>query len=348
MTDTAQTAKGSQGPVFWVIVVLFVYLSYLVLSPFLTALTWAMILAILFRGMQAWLAPRIGPNRGALVTTLVALFLIVAPTILLISAVAREVPQAKAYVQNTSRNVPRQLDQVWQTLRSKSPVALPEDPSELLVEGGRRAAAFLAPRAGAAVAGVFGMLGTLLSVLFALYFLVRDGESMSVRLRDHLPLSREDSERLIGEARDLVVASVGAGVAVAAAQGFIGGLAFWILGLGAPVLWGVVTAFASLLPVVGATLVWVPAGIGLLLTGQIGRGIAMLLIGALGISGVDNVLRPALLSGRTSIGGLVVFFGLLGGTAAFGLVGIVIGPIVLALTGSVLEILRRPDAGTGS
>src|SRR5262249_40242847 len=109
------------------------------------------------------------------------------------------------------------------------------------------------------------------------------------------------------------------------------------------VFWGVVIGFCSLLPVVGAALVWFPAGVGLLLSGEIGRGVVMLLVGALGISTVDNVLRPLLLSGRTSVGGLVVFFGLLGGAAAFGFIGVVIGPIILVTAARLVESLRRPD-----
>ena len=99
-------------------------------------------------------------------------------------------------------------------------------------------------------------------------------------------------------------------------------MAFWLLRMPAPVLWGVVMAFSSLLPIVGAALVWVPAGIWLLLSGEIARGVIMLLVGVLGISMADNVLRPLLLSGRTSMSGLVIFFGLLGGVAAFGFIGL--------------------------
>ena len=140
-----------------------------------------------------------------------------------------------------------------------------------------------------------------------------------------------------------MIASIGASLAVAAAQGAIGGVAFWLLGIPAPVLWGVAIAFVSLVPVVGAALVWVPTSIWLLLSGAIGRGIALVLIGTFGISLIDNVLRPLILSGRTSVSGLVIFFGLLGGAAAFGLLGLLIGPIILVITARLLDELRRSD-----
>lgn len=107
--------------------------------------------------------------------------------------------------------------------------------------------------------------------------------------------------------------------------------------------WGIIIGFCSLLPVVGAALVWVPASLGLLFAGEIGRGALLMLLGVLGISTADNVLRPLLLSGRTSISGLVIFFGLLGGVAAFGFVGLVVGPIILVTTARLLEHLRHPD-----
>src|SRR5262245_66604155 len=99
---------------------------------------------------------------------------------------------------------------------------------------------------------------------------------MSRRLRDRLPFSREESERLLHETRELVIASIGAGLVVSVVQGVIGGLAFWLVGIGAPAFWGVLTAFCSLLPVVGAALVWVPAGLFLLWSADIGRGFVRL------------------------------------------------------------------------
>jgi predicted PurR-regulated permease PerM len=180
-------------------------------------------------------------------------------------------------------------------------------------------------------------------MLFALFFMLRDGDALSRGLCDRLPFSAHENERLLSETRDLVTASFGAGAMVAVAQGLIAGVAFWLLGLGTPVFWGVFSAFCSLLPVVGATIVWVPTAITLLLSGETTRGVLMLLVDAFGISGVDNWLRPMLLSGKTSVSGFIVFFGLLGGAAAFGLIGLVIGPIILVITAQLLESLHHPD-----
>lgn len=330
-------------PVLYAFVFLGVYLSYRVLSPFFVALTWAVVLAILFRGMQTALARRTGPNSAALITTLLVGIVIVGPAGVLVSALAREAPQAIESLKQGSQSAPRQIQQLWDEIRKRSPVAVPEDPTELMTRGAQRALDYLAPQAGSLVAGFFATLGSLAATLFALFFFLRDGATMSRYVRDRLPFPVQQSEHLMDDTRDLVIASIGASLAVAAAQGAIGGAAFWLLGMSAPVLWGVAMSFCSLLPVVGAALVWVPASIWLLLSGAIGRGIAMTLVGAFGISLVDNVLRPLILSGRTSVSGLVIFFGLLGGAAAFGLVGLLIGPIILVTTARLLDELGNPD-----
>ena len=335
--------KSLGRPTLYALVFLGLYLSYRVLSPFITAATWAVTFAILFRGLQVKFASRMGPNRAAGLTTSIVGLLIVVPAIFLVVAFAREAPHVSDYVKQSSHGVPGQFERMWNAARAKSPVPLPPDPAEPMRKVRDRAIAFMSSRASSLVSDSLASLGTLGAMLFTLFFVLRDGDTMRRRLRDRLPFPEDESDRLMGQIRDLVTASVGAGVIVAAAQGAIAGLAFWLLRMGAPVFWGVVTAFCSLLPVVGATIVWVPAGIGLLLSGETMRGVLMLLIGAFGISMVDNILRPILLTGKTSISGLVIFFGLLGGAAAFGLVGLVIGPIILVITPQILDGLRpRP------
>jgi predicted PurR-regulated permease PerM len=338
----ADVRKSFGQPVLYGLILLGIYLTYLVLKPFLVALTWAAIFAVLFRGAHLELARRVGPSLSALVTTLAVAIVIVGPAVMLISALAREAPQVAAYLKQTSLTAPRQIQQVWDVVRARSPVPIPEDPTDLMTEGAQRAITFLAPHAGALVADFFALLGNLVAMLFAFFFMLRDGDAMSRYVRERLPFSDQEGERLMAETQDLVIASVGSGLIVAVAQGAIGGIAFWLIGIGAPVFWGVVMGFASLLPVVGAALVWVPVVIGLLVSGAIGPGLMLLTVGVLGISMADNVLRPLLLSGRTSMNGLVVFFGLLGGVAVFGFIGLIIGPIILVTTARLLEHLRRP------
>ena len=328
---------------FYVLVIVTGYLSYLVLSPFLAPLAWAAVFAMMFQGVHRELTARFGANRSALFTTLLTAVLIVAPGALLVSVLAREMPQVISYAQQVSLTVPDRIDQIWELVRARVPISLPEDPMALMREGIQRVAGVLAPAAGGVVADFLATLGSLFVMLFSLFFFLRDGDQLGRQIRDILPLPERESERLIAETRDLVVASVGAGLIVAAAQGVIAGVAFWLLGFNGPVMWGVATAFCSLVPVVGSALVWVPATLWLLAIGEIGRAIVLLIVGVVGVGMVDNVLRPLLLSGRTSASGLVVFLGLLGGAAAFGFIGIVIGPIILVTAGSLLDAFTRSD-----
>lgn len=332
-----------QQLLFYALVLLMAYLAYLVLGPFLSPLAWAAVFAMMFYGVHAELVPKVGANRAALLTTLMAAILIVAPAVTIVSVFAREVPQFIDYVKNANLTSTDRIERIWEVARARSPMVLPEDPFSLLREGVQRALAFLAPRAGAVVADAFATLGSLFVMLFSLFFLLRDGQVVGKQIRELLPLPDRERDRLMNETRDLVIASVGAGLAVAASQGTIGGVTFWLLGISAPVVWGVVMAMCSLIPVVGAALVWVPTALWMLLSGDIGRGIALVLVGVLGISMVDNVLRPLLLAGRTSASGLVVFLGLLGGAAAFGFIGLVIGPIILVTAGNLLKVFTRPD-----
>ena len=341
MSDTDRDRL--RRPPFYVLLMVAIYLTYLVLGPFLVPLAWAAVFAMLFHNAQVRIAARIGRNRAALVLTLLTGLLIVLPAVTLLAALAHEATQVADYLQQSPLITPHRIERLWDAARARSPFALPEDPTQLLRDGVSRILAFLAPRAGAVVADAFATVATLFAMLFALFFLVRDGDVIGRELRSLLPLPPAQCERLIRSTRDLVIASVGAGVLVAVAQGTIGGLAFSLLGLRAPAFWGVVMAFCSLIPVVGSAMVWVPAALWLLLAGSVGKGIAMVAIGALGISMADNVLRPLLLSGSTRVNGLIIFFGLLGGVAAFGFIGLVLGPVILVATGNLLKMFARPD-----
>jgi predicted PurR-regulated permease PerM len=342
MSDTAK--ERFSHLLFYLLVIVTGYLAYQVLRPFLAPLAWAAVIAMMLHGVHLDLAARIGPNRSALVTTLLAAVLIVGPAVFLVSILAREVPQVINYVQQASLSAPDQIERIWEVVRSRVPMPLPEDPTALLRQGVERVLTALAPAAGGVVADVLAMLGSLFVMLFALFFLLRDGRTFGRQIRDLLPLPERERERLMTDTRNLVIASVGAGLLVGAVQGLIGGIAFWLLGFNGPVLWGVSMAFCSLVPVVGSALVWVPGAVWLFLAGDVVRGVILIVIGVLGISMVDNVLRPILLSGRTSASGLVVFLGLLGGASAFGFIGLVLGPIILVTAGSLLTAFTRTDA----
>jgi len=326
---------------FYAVLILMAYLAMQIVWPFLAPLAWAAILAMTLRPVYMRLRVRLSGGNAALVTTLLAALLIITPAVFLAAVIAQQVPAAIDYVNGLSDTTPEQILRVWTRLRERVPMPLPADPMTLIADGAKSAATFLVGGAGSIVANVLSTVGSLLVMLFALFFLVRDGRAFADVIRRLLPFSESESERLINETTELVVASVGAGLTVAAVQGLVGGLIFWGLGLPAPAVWGAAMAICSLLPVVGATIVWVPVAAWMFFSGDVGRALVMTGLCAVVLGSVDNVLRPLLLAGRTSASGLVVFIGLLGGVSAFGFVGLVLGPIVLVITSSLIDALTR-------
>ena len=326
---------------FYAVVLLVGYLAMLVVWPFLSPLAWAVILAMTLRPVYLRFCIRLPNGGAALATTLLAALLIIAPAAFLVAVVAQQVPVAVDYVQSFSGTTPAQALDAWEAVRARVPFELPPDPIQWLSQSTQAAVSFLATQAGALLANVLSTFGSMLVMLFALFFLLRDGRAFAAVVRRLLPFSEPESERLITETSDLVAASVGAGLTVAGIQGLIGGVTFWAMGVAAPAVWGVAMAICSLLPVIGATIVWIPVAVWMVLSGEVTRAIVLSLLCGLVLGSVDNVLRPVLLSGRTSASGLVVFIGLLGGVSAFGFVGLVLGPIVLVIAGTLIDALTR-------
>jgi predicted PurR-regulated permease PerM len=179
-------------------------------------------------------------------------------------------------------------------------------------------------------------------VVFTMYYLFRDGEKIVRRLPAALPLSKDQSEAIILRTQEVVSASVYGVVTIASLQGLLGGLAFWILGIPSPLLWAVLMTFVCMIPVAGSFLVWGPLSIYLMVNGHWTKAVLLIIWGALVVSTIDNFLRPKLIRNQTKLHELFVFFSVLGGLSVFGLLGIVLGPVVLAITLGLLQTFR-PD-----
>jgi predicted PurR-regulated permease PerM len=186
-------------------------------------------------------------------------------------------------------------------------------------------------------------LGSLLGfaiMLFLLFFFLRDGDAMLARVRRLIPLDEARKERLFTQLSGVTRAIVVGTSVTAFLEGVLIGAGFSIAGLPSPVVFGVLAALLSMLPVGGAAFVWGPAVIWLIVDGRWGFGIFMLAWGLL-ISGLDNVLRPLLISGRAKISALAVFIGVLGGISAFGTIGLIAGPVVLSLALALVEFAEE-------
>jgi len=187
----------------------------------------------------------------------------------------------------------------------------------------------------AALGGTFflGALSSLVRIalmLVLLFFFLRDGDTLIARARALIPLDDVHKQRLFVQLSAITRAIVFGTTLVALLQGVVLGIGFQFAGLPSPVVFGVIGALLAMLPLGGTTLIWVPAALWLFFDGRWGFGIFMVIWGLL-LSAIDNVLKPLLISGRAEISTLMVFIGVLGGISAFGLIGIIVGPIVLSL-----------------
>jgi predicted PurR-regulated permease PerM len=327
---------------FYATILLVGYLTYQVISPFLVPLGWAGVLAVCVYPTYQRLVPRLGRTWGAVATTILVLVLLVVPVWLIGMALVREGgPAISALKDTTLGTPPAWAVRTWNWLQAHVPELAPNNLMESLSAAGQQVLRAVASTSGAVLGGVALLIVDLIITLFALFFFLRDAPGIQRRIRGMLPFREAERDRILTQVGDLIYASVTAGLAVAAIQGLLGGLAFWALGVGAPVVWGTVMAFFALIPVAGAWVIWLPVAIWLLATGDVTRGLILIGLGAGVISMVDNVLRPILLSGRSSMSGLVTFIALLGGVAAFGFIGLIFGPVVIAIAMSLFDPTMR-------
>jgi predicted PurR-regulated permease PerM len=323
---------------FYGCVLLLGYLLYQLFEPFLRPLAWAAIFAAFFHGRHQRVERRFGRSTAASISTAAVTLIIVVPFVLLVMAFIQEATQTLGSVDlsaGSSKGFAR-VQFAWSWLQRQRFGRDIPDLDVALRQATARIAGFVAEGAGVLLRNILVVVVNVIIMLFALFFFFRDGDKIMERLRRVLPFDPSFREGRIRETADLIRASISSGLIVALVQGVVGGITFALLGLGAPIFWGVIMAFFSLLPL-GAWIVWMPVAIWLLVTGETGRGIALLAIGAGGISLIDNFLRPMLLSGRTQMNGLLVFISLLGGIAAFGLLGLVLGPVIMATAISFVD-----------
>jgi predicted PurR-regulated permease PerM len=334
---------------FYGVVLLLGYLFVRILAPFFAPLGWAAVLAIVVYPWHEKLTLRYGPSRAAFVSTVVVTVLLVGPGLVVLTGFVQESRAALSAVdEDAFAGQFASLEGGWNRVRVLIPGAQGVDLRKLIDDGLSRAGGFIASRVGGLLADIVVLCFHLFVTLFALFFFLRDGGRIMHEVRRALPFEEFRRERMIRQTRDLVYASIAAGLMIAALQGLAGGLVFALLGLAAPMFWGVIMGFLALLPVVGTWVVWVPAGISLLAMGQIAKGVTLLVVGATVVATIDNILRPAILSGRTEMNGLMMFVSLLGGVSVFGLLGLVLGPLVAAIVIGLFDAYAGPAEIVGT
>lgn len=332
-----------------VVTVIFAFALYWMLAPFWSALAWGVCLAFLLAPMQSWLTRKLNGRAGvaAGIITLLVPVVLAGPFVSLGVAFANQFAALAARLQQLQlRSDDSPLMQLerhplignlaeWLRLNL---VATTEQLHGWLESGSQMLLKSLAASGGDFVLSALGTIINFFIMLFLLYFLLRDGRHLLgrvVRLVPMEPARRTELLKLIGDTTRAVVYGEGL---TALAQGTLVGIGFIIAGLPSAVVFGVLTAFLALLPVGGAALVWVPAFVFLLATSQWGWALFMLIWG-MGVSVSDNLMRPLLISRQAPVSALAVFIGVIGGISAFGMIGVIIGPVLLTVVATLLRFL---------
>ena len=336
---------------FFVYLLLAVSLAFLwVLWPFYGAVFWGAVFAIVFNSLFVRLLRKMPMNRtlAALLTLSTILVLVILPVGLISAMLAQEAAGVYQRMQSGELSFTRYFQQIHN--------ALPAWVSGLLDRSGlgnlgliqarvtdslTQGSQYIATQALSIGQNAFDFFMSFFIMLYLLFFFLRDGGALSSRIKEAIPLEGEIKRNILTKFTTVIRATVKGNIVVAMLQGALGGLIFWFLGIHAPVLWGTMMAFLSLLPAVGAALVWIPVAIYFLTTGAIWQGVLLIAYGVLVIGLVDNILRPVLVGKDTKMPDYVVLMSTIGGMSVFGLNGFVIGPVIAAMFMSAWDIFMK-------
>lgn len=311
-----------------------------ILWPFFSAVFWGAILALMFQPVQRWLTLKFGhkPNLAALTTLAFILLLVILPLAVLAGTLIQEVASIYQRIQQGQLNIANYFQVALAALPESVQHILARygltdfgDLQAKLTAGAAQISQILAAQALSVGQNTFQFVVSFGVMLYLVFFLLRDGRQIGRMIRHALPFDESHKTHLLQKFTTVVRATVKGNIVVALVQGLLGGIIFLILGIEGAVLWGVLMAFLSLLPAIGAALVWGPAAILLFVTGHAWKGAILLAFCVFVIGLADNLLRPLLVGKDTKLPDWVVLISTLGGMALFGINGFVIGPLIAAL-----------------
>jgi predicted PurR-regulated permease PerM len=318
-------------------------LNIWIARPFIPGLTWAFAFAVIANPLHGWISSHVkrpGLAAGLSVTT-VALALVL-PVTFLVWQIGQQAGEFAMIVQQymESGQLQSQLArypyvaEIWEGIQETFDIRQEAQRLVAFVQG------TLIGWMGSAVSGVV----QLLIALFALFYFFRDEDSVVRGVRSVMPMSRAETDQLFRDIRDATHATVYGTLVVASVQGFLGGLMFWFLGLHAPLIWGAAMGLLAIIPILGAFVIWFPAALLLATQGAWIKALILIAWGSIVVGLIDNLLYPILVGNRLRMHTLPVFIAIVGGLLTFGASGIVLGPVILAGTIAVMDILRRRTA----
>jgi predicted PurR-regulated permease PerM len=320
------------------------FLCYLLIHPFLPALSWGLALAVVGYPIHKAICRRVPyPTLSASLTVAVIAAVIILPLVFVTQQLVRQAMDAATVAQEAIESGSwRQWIEGQPGLASVAGYAEGVIAIDQIVP---HAGQFLEKWAPAVVMGSLAAGMQLLITVLVLFYFFRDKRDLAGDARSYLPLTEPEADCVITRVTDTIHATIFGSLTVALIQGFMGGLMFWALGLPAPVVWGAVMAVLATIPMAGTFIIWAPAAAYLALSGSLGKALILVAWGGIAIALIDNLLYPALVGKRLHFHPLPVFFSIVGGLTVFGMAGLVLGPLVLSVTTALLEVLRGRTAG---
>lgn len=317
---------------------LVLYGCWLLLEPFFAPLIWAMALAVVARPMQSRLEAHLRPTVAAFLGLTVIVIVLIGPVAFVIQQIISEARHALPQITEAVRTMTsmQENDQPPWVRMALTWVDTRVDLNAELQKVGGRLASWASSFLGSSVSAVTQWV----VMLFTLYYFLRDHARLIRALQNVLPLSDQESDTLFHRVSETIYATLQGNIVVKLAQGTLTGVMFWILGLPMPVLFGAATSFVALLPMIGTAFIWGPAAIWLAVHGMWIKAIILAAWGGLMVSMVDNFLYPWMVASELKLHPLGVFFSVFGGMIAFGLVGMIVGPVIVAVATALLQVWR--------
>lgn len=335
----AQATDFSKYTLF-ILLAIMTYLSYLVLKPFLSYLLFSVVLVVLFSNIHKKLLERIKDEHWVSIILVLALILmLVVPSIIIVYGFVVEAPTVYAgFVENVD------IVEVQGVVDSLSPWQF--DIGQALNQSVVRFRTYLLEQAGTLLTGVSTIMIGLFLMFFVMYYLFIDGERLLKKILKIVPLSERHKNTLTKDIYLVIHGTIRGQLVLGVIQGVLGGIVFLLLGLDNVLFWMFVMTVAGVIPFIGAFAVWFPVSVYMLLTGDVTKGVILIVLGLLVISQIDNFLRPYIVSRSAPIHPAVVLVGVLGGLVVFGVIGFVTGPLILALFVQLLQFFSKAPVKT--
>jgi predicted PurR-regulated permease PerM len=322
------------------------YLSYQIFKPFLSPLAWAIVLSIVFYPVFTFVLKYVKwKPLASLITLLAILIILLGPFSYLSYLLSQEI---RTVLDNAASG---KFDPVGGFLHHPFVSKMINKILGMFhlsqAEFEKRIIENISLFGKSLLGGVTGGIGNVASaitdfifMILSIFFFLEGGSEFVEGLKKYIPFSKGERELLIKQTRDIIVTTIYGGVTIAVVQAIIGGIAFSLLGVPSPVIWGFAMFVASFIPLLGTFAVWGPMAIYLFFKGMIVHSIILVAVGIVAISSIDNILRPLIIRGKIQMPTLAIFFSILGGIKVFGFIGFIMGPLVLALFISVIQMLQ--------